>query len=164
MIASVVLAVCVVAMATSLAASSQQSAEARQRILASSLAKQLFEEIAAKPFADPTNGALTLGPEIAQGEVAQDRSTFDNIDDYNGYTDTTTVLTDRTGSAVGTTSASVGGGVLLRRSVTVTYGQRPTGHTAPPSADFALVTVNITEGSDVIYTASRLFTNYTRTR
>lgn len=55
-----------------------ESADGR-RTLAVNLAQEMMEEILTKPFLDPA-GVMTLGPE--SGET---RTTFNCIDDYNGF-------------------------------------------------------------------------------
>src|SRR5436190_12254159 len=85
LIASVVLALAVVSIATGVSASFQQAGLLNESSTALELGRQLLEEIAAKPFVDPRDGSTTLGPE--SGETS--RSLYDNADDYNGFTDST---------------------------------------------------------------------------
>jgi len=49
------------------------------------LAQSLMTEILAKPYAEPTE-ALLFGPELLEDSL--DRSTFDDIDDFDGYVET----------------------------------------------------------------------------
>ena len=63
------------------AAAQNEQVDARQTV-AVSLAQEMMEEVLSKPFEDP-NGSSSLGPE--PGESV--RSLFDNIDDYDGYTE-----------------------------------------------------------------------------
>src|SRR5690349_18095656 len=58
------------------------------------LAQQLLVEIVALPYADPTTGTTTFGPEA--GESTTSRSLFDDIDDYNGWSETPPKLKDGT--------------------------------------------------------------------
>lgn len=160
--ASVVLAVCVVAMATALSAASQQTLVAQRLTSATSLASQLLTEISAKPLLDPNDSSRTPGAEFAQGESG--RATFDNIDDYHGYTDATGDMLDRAGNAIPASSSGLANGWSFTRSVRVEYGARPVGHVIAPANDFALVTITVTDGAGVTYTTSRLFTVYTRAR
>src|SRR3954469_18399749 len=62
MIASVVLAVCVIGISTSIGASYQQDQAVQQMSTSIALSRELMEEISAKPFDDP-NGTSALGPE-----------------------------------------------------------------------------------------------------
>lgn len=56
-----------------------------QENIAMNLARGLMAEVMSKNFADPASAATaTLGPEA--GEIG--RSTFDDADDYNGYSET----------------------------------------------------------------------------
>ena len=63
-------------------AASNGQASARQ-VTANAMATELMEEILAKPIADPDDQNLTPGPDL--GETAGSRRTFDNVDDYHGY-------------------------------------------------------------------------------
>jgi prepilin-type N-terminal cleavage/methylation domain-containing protein len=84
MIAVVVLAISVTAIAGVLTASREYGSVTDDVVTAQELARQLMEEITAKPFADP-DGPSALGPEV--GETS--KALFDNMDDYHGYADTT---------------------------------------------------------------------------
>src|SRR5690349_12721675 len=81
LLASVVLAVAVLGISQLTGASSQQSEALRQDARAVALARELMEEIASKPFTDPSianaNEEYQLGPDT--GETSS-RSTWDNID------------------------------------------------------------------------------------
>lgn len=60
--------------------------QAGQLSIATNLAKGLMTEIMMRDFVDPQITFIySLGPNT--GEVAGNRSTFDDVDDYNGYTD-----------------------------------------------------------------------------
>ena len=52
--------------------------------IATSLARDLMDEIIGKGFNDPDGGSI-WGPEALQGENANDRATFDDADDYDGW-------------------------------------------------------------------------------
>src|SRR5436190_20655919 len=80
--ASVVLAAAVVGIAGSLSASYQQSAVHGDSAIALDLARELMEEVSAKPF-DPATGATNA----AGWPSVTDRTLYDTIDDYNGYSD-----------------------------------------------------------------------------
>src|SRR5205085_209891 len=148
------LAIATVAIALPLMASYQQQREADEMAAAGSLAKQLLDEIAAKPFVDPNLTTLTLGPDT--GETV--RQHFDNIDDYNGYTDGTGGLTTVEGDPVATV------GVVDRaytRTVRAEYRASP-GGSAAASGDFIMVSVLVRTPSGQQLTAERLFTKYTK--
>jgi hypothetical protein len=160
MMASIVLAIAVVGVAASVTASYKQADDSQETAVALSLGRQLLEEIAAKPYADPTDGTMTLGPE--SGETS--RALFDNLDDYHNYTDRansgTSTLTTLDGS-----SLSVGGGTQVYvRTVTVEYRTTPSGSSAA-SGDFARVLVRVTtptKGDKI--SLSRLVTRITWTQ
>jgi len=151
MIASVVLAVAVIGISWTLAASYQQSAVRGNKTTALSLAQQLMEEISGKPMDPPSStdhGGWAAG--------FHDRSVYDTIDDYNGYTDTSSGLT--TGDGVTTIDAGDGGSYT--RSVTVTSNAVPTGMTGTAS-DFMLVTVIVSMPQQQSMSLSQLFTRAT---
>lgn len=57
------------------------------RALASEMADGLIAEILAKPYGEPTAPTTTFGRET--GEVAGQKNTFDDVDDFDAYTETT---------------------------------------------------------------------------
>src|SRR5258706_6431882 len=85
LLAVAVLAVAVGGIMAPISASYQQTRTVSQTTTAISLAQQLLDEILSKPFVDPTDLSTTLGPEADE----PGRASFDNIDDYHGYHDTT---------------------------------------------------------------------------
>jgi hypothetical protein len=82
MIASLVLGIAVSGLAVSLAASHQNSAEANDRGNIVQFGRALVEELAAKAFTSP-NIPDKLG--WSQGQT--NRLQYDDVFDYNGYTD-----------------------------------------------------------------------------
>ncbi len=145
MVASTVLAIAVVGIAGPLGAASEQAKVLNERGTALVLARELMEEIAAKPLLD---GGTTchLGPE--SGET--DRSKYDSADDYNGYYDSTTSLNNLSGQSVGFAA-----GALYSRDVTVQYRTTLSG-TSAASGDFGFVTVSVTTPHKQVVTLSRL--------
>jgi prepilin-type N-terminal cleavage/methylation domain-containing protein len=149
LIASVVLAIAVVAVAGAIIAAQNQTAIQESSGIAVSMARELMEEICSRPFTLPD---ATPG---WKGGVTN-RSLYDTIDDYNGYTDTVNAYVARsTGDSVGTFSSALppstvitGGqaptptGQLYTRSVTVTYPTTVFSAT-DASGDFAIVTVTV---------------------
>jgi type II secretory pathway pseudopilin PulG len=97
------------------------------------LARQLLEEIAAKPYADPDDGNILLGPDPMESS----REWFDNVDDYHGYADTTSSLRTLSGTSL---SGTADGSAHYARRVTVEYRAGPDGP-AVAAGDFALVRV-----------------------
>jgi prepilin-type N-terminal cleavage/methylation domain-containing protein len=146
LIASVVLAIAVVSIAGTLTATYQSMSSSSETSEAVAMAQQLIEEIAAKPFAVPSGEVDNPG--FPSGIT--DRSTYDSIDDYHGFTDTSADITKLDGASV-----TAGSGGVFTRSVTITPGVLPTGHTAP-AADFAMVAVTVTKPSGEAITISRL--------
>ena len=82
LLAAAVLAMAITAILMPFTAGTQQEQVDARRTLAVNLAEEMMEEILAKPFRDP-DGATSPGPE--PGETS--RSEFDNLDDYDGYTE-----------------------------------------------------------------------------
>ena len=77
----VVLSIAVFAVLSTLLAGEQQLQEADHALAASRFARDLLEEIVAKPYEDPQEPGKTPGPE--QGE--SDRTLFDDCDDYDKF-------------------------------------------------------------------------------
>lgn len=59
---------------------------AGEQLTARALADQMSDEIAVMPYQDPTAHAGLIGPEA--GESGANRSRFDDVDDYHGWTST----------------------------------------------------------------------------
>lgn len=154
LIASVVLAIAIVAIAGTLAASYQQNAIRGNTTSAMNLARQLMEEIAAKPIDLPAG--QTNNPGWQNGQT--DRRQYDTIDDYNGYTDFSGTIQAADGSTV---NLSEGG--TYQRSVTVQSGAVPAGLTGP-AADFVMVTVSVKMPHSQNMSVSQLMTRTTRLR
>jgi hypothetical protein len=145
--ASTVLAIAVVGISVQLSAAHQQAGAVREHNTAVLLAKQLLEEIAAKPLWDGT-GTTRLGPE--PGETA--RSHYNSADDYNKYMDDSEAMKDLTGATV-----PFGPGLKFKRDVTVEYRNSPAG--APVQAgDYALATVRVKAPGGYTVKISRLLT------
>jgi prepilin-type N-terminal cleavage/methylation domain-containing protein len=165
LLASVVLAIAVVAVSAAIIASQAQSQVQETSSIAVSLGHELMEEICQRPLTLPDN---TPG---WRGGVTN-RSTYDTIDDYNGYTDTVGTYVARTTTAsVGTFNSALPPatvvasgnpptptGQLYTRTVKVTY---PTTvfSTGDASGDFAVVTVTVSGAGGTRVTLSRLVGN-----
>jgi len=147
MIASVVLAVAVIGISWTLAASYQQSEVRGNKTTALSLAQQLMEEIASKPMDPPSSG-----DHAGWSAGVTNRSLYDTIDDYNGYSDVSSALP--MGDA---TTIDAGDGGAYTRTVTVTSNALPSGLTGT-SSDFLLVTVTISMPQHQSMSLSQLFT------
>jgi Tfp pilus assembly protein PilV len=139
MIASVILAVAAVGIASMLLSAQQQQLTLQENSTAVLLARQLMEEISSKPFGQST-------PIVARTAI-----TYAN--QYNGYTDTTSAISTLSG-----VSLSPGDGRLYTRNVTVASVTAPTGSLAPPG-DLQLVTVTVTTPSGQTVALRRLIGN-----
>jgi Tfp pilus assembly protein PilV len=60
------------------------TANAADRLLAVALAEDLLDEIASRPYADPTDDTDSIG--FDSGENFNVRKDFDDVDDFHGYT------------------------------------------------------------------------------
>jgi prepilin-type N-terminal cleavage/methylation domain-containing protein len=149
LIATVVLAVAVVGIAGTLAASYQQTREQISAAEATQLARQLMEEISARPFAVPAGN-----PNNATGWSGgnYNRATYDDVQDYHGYTDDSTNIKTFDGA-----SQSFGTAGPYVRTVEVATGAVPQGH-APPPAHFKRVTVTVTRPRSTPVVLSKVFT------
>ena len=94
LLASAILAVMVTAVTQTIVAGQAQSYNALHEQRALALGEALLEEVLAKPLDDP-QGETGNGPDT--DEDAADRSTFDNADDYAGYTEAAGGLRDAAG-------------------------------------------------------------------
>jgi hypothetical protein len=146
-VASVVLAVATVGVVSMVNASYAHAAALRDEATAIGLARQLLAEVAAKPW---RSGATTAG---GWSDGAKVRSLYDDVQDFNGYTDSTADLK----TAGGATVAITGGGPFTR---TVTLASSPAMSGVPVVSDFAVVTVTVTTGRGHVYTLSRLASKY----
>ena len=133
MLASAVLGVATVAVVGPIMAARQQTEAVAGASEGLALARQLLEEIAAKPYADPDDGNIIRGPDAMESG----RDLFDNVDDYHGYADATTAMRMLSGPVVATADGS-----KYARHVTVEYRAGP-GGPAVAVGDFALVTVSV---------------------
>ena len=106
-----------------------------------SLAEALMDEILSLPYKDPTDQSTTLGPETGQGEVSNDRTTYDNADDFSGYT-------EAAGSVADLSDTNYGGQFAdFSRSVTATQkSETVTGFSAAVAGLELVITVTDSKG------------------
>jgi Tfp pilus assembly protein PilV len=144
MMAAVILAIAVVAIGSSLTGTVRQAAYVEQDSTALLLARELIEEVAAKPFVDPTTGVVTNNANAAAARTAHGslRSAYDDVGEYHGYTDT--IDADHPATTLQGKSAAVTNGRTYTRSVGVEFRATPAG-SAATTGDFALITVTVTE-------------------
>lgn len=87
LLASVILAFAVVAVSQAVLAGQMQTADALHRARALELTEALMEEVTRLPYTDP-NGGTEVG-----------RANYDNLQDFNGFSETTGTLKDAAGVA-----------------------------------------------------------------
>ena len=147
LLAAVILTIAVSSIVMPFTAAAQQTLENTRQTLAANLAQEMMEEILAQPFNDEdVDWKYVLGPDIGENT----RDLFDNMDDYNGYTEDVGAIQDYSGEVLG--DATDAG---LSREVEVTYvyvdGQSQAN---PPS--FLRVTVKVLHEDQTIVELSRL--------
>jgi Tfp pilus assembly protein PilV len=147
LIASVVLAVAAVAIVGPIMASRQQTGAADTNSAALALARQLIEEIAAKPLMNP-DGTTSWGPSAGQTS----RSQYNSVGNYNGYVDVSAGMTMLNGTAV-----NLPAGTTYSRTVAVEYRSSPAG-LAVVSGDYAMVTVTVNPSNGPSVRLSQLLT------
>lgn len=144
LLAAVILAMAIAAITMPFTAGAQHELEAARRTLGVTLAQEMMEEVLSKPFYDP-NGESLCGP-----EAGETRAGFDNIDDYDGYSEADGQIRSFDGSALG--GPAVAG---LTRHATAKYvyvsGQS---HAEPPT--FARITVEVKHRDRTIASLNRL--------
>lgn len=136
LMATVVLAVAVVGVSGTLIASTKQSSDVDDSLVVKSMASELMEEVAAKPFAAPTSN-----DQPGWSPRNQDRSKYDNVADFSGYNDRSpfTSLAGR--------SIDPGTGFTYKRSVTFTYVSAPVSSTSSSSSSGSLIDIELGLGS-----------------
>jgi Tfp pilus assembly protein PilV len=149
LIASVVLATAVVAVSAAINASYAQTATMSEDVRMTQLAQQLLEEIAAKPLGDPDRTPPT-DTVIAPDEAT--RSQYDDVGDYNGYTDRSDDLQTAGGQAIASSD-----GPVYTRTVSVEFRDQPQGP-ASRWGDMALISVSVNSSSGLSLRLSRLVT------
>mgnify|MGYP002624844981 CR=1 FL=1 len=100
-IAVLLLGLTLVAALQSVGATAKSQIIHKRRAQAVALADALLAEIAQLPYEDPTDGGASIG--LDTGESAGDRTTFDDIDDYEGWSGDPPV--DADGNAIDGASA-----------------------------------------------------------
>jgi Tfp pilus assembly protein PilV len=147
--ASVVLAAAVIGISGTLSASYQQSDSRDEATTGLLLARELMEEVASRPM-DPSGSTNASG-----WPTVTNRALYDTIDDYSGYTDTSTSVKASDGTVM-----DLAAGQTYTRTVTITPGARPTGLTGT-TTDFMLAKVTVTTPHGQNVSVSQLFTRAT---
>lgn len=150
LIASVVLMISVVGIASTLASSSSESDSMNEMTTMVALGRQLLEEIAAKPF--PIAGTTTV---VGYTSGNHNRSTYDDVSDYDGYTDSSPFTT-----LSGSTVATAG---IYRRAVAFTRRTNPS-DTPSSTGNFGLITVTVTAPSGATSKFSLIVSAINRSR
>ena len=140
LLASVILAMVVGAVVMPFTAGAANTAQNARSTLAINLAQDLMEEILAKPFHDPD--------ESEAGETG--RSNWDDMDDYDGYSEGEWEIAGFDGVKVGDPSA-----VALTRDVTV-ESVYIAGQDQSEEPTFLRISVNIRYHEQEIVSLSRL--------
>jgi type II secretory pathway pseudopilin PulG len=146
LMASTILAIVSASAALPFSAGVQQANAAARLEQAVAVGQALMEELLTRPVLDPTGRVATLGPE--SGETSRDK--FDNIDDYNGYTEQTSGLRDYKNQTV--TDASLTG---LWRDVSVQYVTFAN-QQASDTNSYAKIIVRVWDGNAPLVTLTRL--------
>ncbi len=106
------LAISITAITMPFTAAAMAEMEDAKRTIASALAREMMEEILALDYYDP-DGPTLPGPESDE----MSRSDFDNLDDYDGYTEPAGEVRGLGGTIIDDPAAR-----SLSRTVTATYG------------------------------------------
>jgi MSHA pilin protein MshD len=113
------------------------------------LARMLMVEIMQQAYTEPSTTTTALGPE--SGET---RPTFEDVDDYNGLSESPPVNMD--GTAINVPSAST-----WRRTVTVVWVNPATLATASPQVETGVkkITVNVSHNGFAVATLTAIRSN-----
>ena len=146
LIASDFLAVAALGVAGTLAAASQSSEHLSESANCQGLARELIEEASSRSFTTQSNPGYKAG--------ATNRATYDDVADYDGYTDNTT-------SGIKTldgTAVNLGDGATYTRTVAFEYRATPGGSKAL-SGDFGMLTVTVSTNHGTSVTLQRMLSN-----
>lgn len=146
LLASTVLAIAAASAAFPYAAGVQRTNEAARLEQAVALGQSLMEEILGRPFYEP--GFRWPAPGPGPGETS--RPLFDNLDDFDGYSEAQTGPRDYQNNAI-TDPACAG----LWRDVSVQYVGF-SGQQAADTNSFVIIRVRVWDGNEVLTTLYRL--------
>src|SRR5205814_6184451 len=127
----------VVGVAGVLTAASNGTRAMNDDLGAQSMARALLEEVAAKPFSAPTTG-----DQAGWSAGNTSRATYDNIADYNGYSDSTSSSASIPAKTLSGSTISFGDGGTYTRSVAFEYRATPSG-VAAGTGEFGMITVSV---------------------
>jgi hypothetical protein len=144
LIASGVLAITVTAIIAPFSTAVRCEHEDARVAVSSFLAKEMMEEIIAKPFDDPDGDDDVLGP----GGSESGRGDFDNVDDYHGWTESSDSGGIRDVNGLTCTDGRAGG---MQRSVTTEYVKLDDQTVFFDEPSFVRITVTINhDGSELV--------------
>ncbi len=148
LLATTVLAIVAASAAFPFAAGVQQTNEAAKLAQAAALGQAMMEEILARSFFEPNEPVASPGPGPGEGS----RPLFNNIDDFDGYVETSQTLRDFQGTA--TTDPTLAG---FWRQVSVQYVAMPALNQAVYDVNsFVRIRVDVYYGSTLLVTLSRI--------
>ena len=145
LLAAVVLSMAITAIVMPFTAGAQNEQNDARGTLAVALGQEMMEEILAKPFRDP-QGSSEPGPEPGE----QTRDLFDNIDDYNGYSEFDGEIVGFNGTAIDDPAA-----VGLSRQVSAAYVY-VAGQETSEDATFIRIKVEVKYRGQPLVTLTRL--------
>lgn len=128
LIACVILAFSVIGVLSMVSASYAHQHASDEDATALGLARELYEEVASKPFAAQPASGWSSG--------VFNRSGYDDVFDYDGYTDSTNGLVTLSGTSVPATGTRI-----YTRTVSVTRGM--SGSLVARPDDLAVVTITV---------------------
>lgn len=143
LIASVVLALVVIAVTQAIVAGQMQTQHALHAQRGLMLAEEIAERVVALPYHDPT-GASQPGPESGESGPAM----FDNADDYHGLSESGETLLNLAGETY------PGDFAMFRRAVTCQYTTVEVPGLGDPQPGLS-VTVTVTDQRDQSWTLTR---------
>ena len=151
LVASVFLAVAVVGVAGTLSASSQNMEQLGQYANCQALAKELCEEVASKSF--------TVQPNLGYSAGITSRTNYDDMPDYDGYTDnSTTGIKTLQGTLI-----DFGDSANYTRKAAFEYRTTP-GGSKVASGNFGMITITVTSSNGASVTLQRMVSNTNVTR
>ena len=148
LMAATVLTIVTASAALPFAAGVNQANAASRLEQATAYGQALMEEILGRPFYPPGNRTPTPGPD--SGETSRDL--YDSIDDFDGYTESSTGLRDYQNQPITDSTASG-----LYRTVSVQYISF-TGQTTNDTNSFMRVIVRVWDGNANLVTLTRIVT------
>jgi type II secretory pathway pseudopilin PulG len=152
LIASVVLAIATIGIASSLSGAAKQTGDLSTIATMNTIGRALMEEVSALPFTGPA-----LGDQGGWSKGNTNRATYDSLDDFNGYTDQSPF------TMLDGTTVPLDDGQKYQREVEVQFRATPSGE-AQTSGDFAMIRIRVSSGAVGTVVIEKLLTNFTQKR